>query len=258
MGAVLNVHDSMQIEVHDVDTSISDSLREQGVHEPNLTSYVRQSVAPGDHVVDVGANIGYFTLLFASLASDDGHVTAFEPDPTNADLLCENIERNDFNDRNVTVVREAVTDEVGTTSLHQHAESSGAHSVDESVVRDGSEIDVRETTVDASLTEPVDFVKIDVEGAEPRVLDGLSDTIQTDRPTLVFELAPPIWSVSPADLLHSLERRDYVFKCTDTNGIHDVDSETLTQFYTDHCEDDEVCWVNVVAEPSNVSSELEQ
>src|SRR3989344_3364089 len=75
-----------------------DSLRLSilGVHEPYQTEIIMKNVKRGDVVLDVGANIGYYTLLFAKLVGPEGIVFAFEPDPTNFSILKKNVETNNY------------------------------------------------------------------------------------------------------------------------------------------------------------------
>src|SRR5437867_3185244 len=84
------------------DSVVSPTLRHFGVFEPFETQLVQQMVRPGDVVLDVGANIGYYTLIFAELVGEQGHVYAFEPDPRNFAFLAKNVHSNRY--RNVTLV----------------------------------------------------------------------------------------------------------------------------------------------------------
>jgi FkbM family methyltransferase len=134
---------------------------------------------PGDVVWDVGANIGWFSLLAARAVGDAGMVTAFEPSVTNASWLERNGVRNGLQ---VTVVCAAVSDTSGwarfdgSTSLGGHLSSSGRSvvptvSLDEWAAEHGSPA----------------FVKIDVEGAEVAVLKGAKRLLAGDRPVILCE-----------------------------------------------------------------------
>lgn len=244
----ISIHDGLHIEIHETDTSISDSLRKTGVHEPNLTAYFKETVQTDDHILDIGANIGYFSLLFASLTEVSGQVIAAEPDPTNIVLLERNIERNGFDHDSVGIVQKAISDHIGTTKFYRDSKSKGAHSIEQTDNTDGDSITVETTTVDELIDSTIDIIKIDVEGAENRVLDGATNTIQEYRPVIVFEMAPPIWSSSPVETLQGLKQQGYKFRCIDTEGIRNVTPSLLVEFYEEHKQSNQVNWINVIAE----------
>lgn len=76
------------------DFAIAGSLYSEGTWEPAETAFVKSFLRPGMNVVDIGANLGYFTTLFASLVTAEGKVIAFEPNPQNYGLLKTNIANN--------------------------------------------------------------------------------------------------------------------------------------------------------------------
>src|SRR5882757_2876650 len=88
----------------------------QDRYEQNETALVRRLVEPGQSVVDVGANVGYYTLLFASLVGESGHVHAFEPFPANAHLLEKSIAENSLS-AVVSLRQKAIGDRAGTLRL---------------------------------------------------------------------------------------------------------------------------------------------
>ena len=98
---IVGLQHSLQLYVHgEQDQFVSRRIREHGVWEPYETSLVLRLLQPGDVFVDVGANIGYFSVLAASLVGDAGKVFAFEPDPDNFQLLCANAELNGLDELN--------------------------------------------------------------------------------------------------------------------------------------------------------------
>ena len=83
------------LQLHDErDRFVSRQLRDQGIWEPFETTLVMASLAPGSVFVDVGANIGYFSVVAADIVGEDGQVLAFEPDPDNFALLQANLALN--------------------------------------------------------------------------------------------------------------------------------------------------------------------
>ena len=99
------------------DLSLAPWLMLDGVWEEAITAVFRSLVAPGMTVVEVGANVGYFTLLAAELVGPRGRVHAFEPDPELFELLRDNVEVNAF-DHRVTLHRRAVADFHGEARFH--------------------------------------------------------------------------------------------------------------------------------------------
>ena len=150
-----------------------------------LAALVARTVPPESTVVDVGANIGLSTILLARAAR---RVVAFEPSPANAAYLRRNLLSNGI--ANVEVVAAAVSDQPGTLRFHQAQFGAGSHVVAAGhVLSDGiSAVEVPAVTLDAALTAPVSFIKIDTEGHEPDVLAGARAVLARDRPLVYAEV----------------------------------------------------------------------
>jgi FkbM family methyltransferase len=147
--------------------------------------------AASRHVVDVGANIGIFACLGASRLPAGGRLTAFEPVPSNLELLQRNLAQNGVSER-VTLEPVAVGEAAGETVIHLAAES-GNHSLAAQVTGDrGASLPVRVTTLDEHFAgDPsVDLLKIDVEGFDGYVLRGAARLIREQQPTLLVEFVP--------------------------------------------------------------------
>jgi len=114
---------------HKMYLDVKDALRLSinGVYEPFETELVRKEVKKGDVVLDIGANIGYYTLIFAKLVGQEGEVLAFEPDPNNFALLKKNIEINGY--RNVSLLQKAVSNRSGKIRLYLSDSNPGAHTI---------------------------------------------------------------------------------------------------------------------------------
>ena len=165
-------------------------------HEPATTHLFKESVRPGDVVVDLGANMGYFTLLAARLAGGEGHVYAFEPEPTNFAHLTQNIELNAY--RNVTAYQKAVADRFGSTKLFICTYDSGHHTINQfdgiAAYARGRPvtsqwIEIETVPLDDFLGETarhVDVLKMDIEGAEALALDGMQRILRENRSLRVF------------------------------------------------------------------------
>lgn len=175
------------------DLHISRQIRERGIWEPYESSLVQQYLQPGDVFLDVGANIGYFTVLAAACVGDRGHVYAFEPEPRNFQLLQDNIELNGFSSR-VTCRQAALAAKSGAGQLYLHPENLGDHQL-YGAGKDRSTVAVELLAgVDAISDRDVrlDLVKIDTQGAEQAVVEGLLPRLRESGGTLkmLIELTP--------------------------------------------------------------------
>jgi FkbM family methyltransferase len=138
-------------------------------------------LAPGMSVVDVGANIGYYTLMFHKVVGDAGRIICFEPESNNLRELKLNVSRNDL--RNVQVFEAAVGDKDGSIKF-----AGGINGT----ISDVGELEVPIYRLDSLIADHVDFVKIDVEGFEGAVLSGAEQVIERYRPTLFVEIHPDL------------------------------------------------------------------
>ena len=96
-----------------------------GVYEPLETRIFKRLINRNDVVFDVGANIGYYTLIATKLVGEKGRVFAFEPEPTNFSLLEKNVKLNGY--KNVVLMQKAVLNKTGKTKLYLHR-TAGGHS----------------------------------------------------------------------------------------------------------------------------------
>jgi len=169
----------VQTEEHKGMDGMAEELLFNGIHEPCTTALFKKLVKEGMTVVDIGANIGYFTLLAASLAGEKGKVFAFEPEPRNYALLVRNTELNGF--KNVIPLQMAVSNETGKVKLFL-AKDPSAHSIFRVAGVQRQEYSPKYIVVDAvSLDEffkdkdcTVDIIKMDAEGAEMIILEGMT------------------------------------------------------------------------------------
>jgi FkbM family methyltransferase len=172
-----------------------------GTYEPEYRRRFEQELRPGATVVDAGAHIGTYTLLASRAVGDAGRVIAIEPDPYNARALEANVRREGR--RNVAIVRKAVADAPGRAPFQQ---SLGTIS-SSFEAREGRgpfrELELEVTSVDTELAAiDVDalVVKLDVEGAEPRALAGMTETIARAASVALFlEVNPSALAVSGSD-----------------------------------------------------------
>lgn len=160
-----------------------------GLAEPAVQAELEQWLQPGMVFYDVGANIGFLTLIASRLVGAEGQVVAFEPLPDNAALLERNITLNKVT--NVLIVRRALSSRSGRARMTVPGGSDAGTraSLDSSADAAGPEVLV--SALD-EITEmrlrPPDLVKIDVEGAEADVVAGMQQTLHTAGPRLLIEI----------------------------------------------------------------------
>lgn len=159
---------------------ISLNLLVNKVYEPTQTKLVKRIIKPGNVVVDIGANIGYYTLLFAKLVGPQGKVYAFEPDINNFKLLSKNIKANPYN--NIILENKAVSDVTGKIKLYLSKDGTGAHKI-HNKKNDREFIYVDSIALDdyfRSKKINIDFIKMDIEGAEVKALKGMKKLISSN------------------------------------------------------------------------------
>ncbi|MES2995135.1 MAG: FkbM family methyltransferase [Patescibacteria group bacterium] len=197
--------------LHPHDPVISGALM-LGVYEPFQMEVFRSYVQEGDTVLDIGANIGLYTLIAAKQAGAAGHVFAFEPERENFSILSENIQANDLT--TAEAVQCAVSDASGTGALFISEDNKGNHSlIDDS--GSGTTQPVETIRMDDWLEERgvtnVGVIKIDIQGAEPRAFAGMERTLRESR-ALFTEYEPAILrgsGTNPMSMLESLRAYGY-------------------------------------------------
>jgi len=152
--------DSMQEIMADVKLKLS----RDGNWEEKTEETMRQEVKEGNAVVDIGASIGYFTLLMAKLVGKSGTVYCIEPTPNQFIYLKHNIIQNGFEDR-VLGLNIAASDQNGSIAIQCNACSPNK---------------LLGWRLDDILPEKVDFIKMDIDGSETKALKGLIKTIENN------------------------------------------------------------------------------
>jgi FkbM family methyltransferase len=181
--------------------AILDFLRGGNPYEPHIANLFVRVLAAGDVAVDVGANIGFFTVLASILVGPTGRVVAFEPGAENLARLRANLAFNNCN--NVTIIEKAVTNRVGEVEFFINSGNAGGNALWDIGQWPGYlekcgvpvRVAVPATTLDAEweqlrLPAPK-VIKIDTEGADQRVLEGASGLLARHKPRFVIaELHP--------------------------------------------------------------------
>lgn len=179
-----------------------------GFWESWLTRFIARTVRPGWTVVDVGANCGYYSILMADLVGPEGRVVAVEPHPDAVNLLRRSTILNGFADR-IRISEAAAGDGDGRATLYAQTASAGGSSL---VARFGelgpdcARIEVAKVRFDTLLADEdrVDFIKIDAEGSEDRIVAGMEAVLARHRPALALEFNAA-WYEDPAGFLGRLQ-----------------------------------------------------
>ena len=194
-----------------------------GSHEPAKTAFVRRQVTRGMNVLDIGANIGWFTINMAMLVGSGGRVDAFEPREDIAHYLRRTVAENKLG--NVVVHRCALADANGdgTIAFDEQDDNPGStHLLVGEPPPGATTKEVALRRLDSMVWAGVDFIKIDVEGAEKLVLDGAEIVLSRDRPLILSGIREPLLRrtsrVSVADYLAYFAGIDYEIRKLLPNG----------------------------------------
>ena len=193
-----------------------------GVYEKNETELFRSKIKPAMTIIDIGANLGYYTVIASCSAGERGLVIAFEPEPNFFKLLSKNIIRNNL--KNVAIFEMAIADKNGEADLFLSEENKGNNSLISSEKLD-SFVSVKTATLDDFLSAKkiamVDMIKMDIEGAEILALEGMKNTLAKYRPLLFLEFSPhSIIKINrnPMDFLSTLRGIGYsIFEINKTH-----------------------------------------
>ena len=177
-------------------------------YEKFETDLFKRQIKEGMTVVDLGAHLGYYTLIAAKLVGWRGEVFAFEPEPYNYGLLIRNIATNGYS--NVIAVQKAVSNRVGSARLFLSRDNSGDHRMYDS--HDGRDsIEIETVTLDKFFKDKsngIDVIKMDVQGAEMAALQGMGNIIKKNASLKIITEFWPIglrrFAYSPEGYLNSL------------------------------------------------------
>lgn len=186
-----------KIRINDVDMIVSPDDLDVGAHlvngeyEPHVTKVFRQQITHRKmNIIDLGANIGYFTMLAASMIDPDGQIFAVEPSADNVKLIELSRRQNEFN--NIQIINTAVGETIGILGLN------GSYSNGTTASLSNNEQSLLDSTVVPCLPldnlipaeTRIDLIKIDVEGYEYRALLGAQRLLSTWHPIIISEFSP--------------------------------------------------------------------
>lgn len=187
-------------------------------YEPHVTAMLQRELRPDSVFVDIGANMGWFTLLAARIITT-GRVIAIEPNWANVQLVYRSLLQNDF--RHVTLYPCAITAAPTILEL-QHTRSNGRVAAPTEISQwvdysQGIRLD------DLLAAEPkIDVIKMDIEGHEPIALDGMQKTLRQHHPVLLTEFHPHAIqtnaNAAPTDYLEALLGLGYQLAVIESAG----------------------------------------
>jgi FkbM family methyltransferase len=197
-----------------------------GRYAPELVALLAELVQPGDSVMDVGAQLGYISSILARLVGSNGRVHSFEPDPNALLHLRRTIEANGLTW--VKIFTFAAADRAGELTFNLSPQLGWSTAVNHTHYDDLTPVQVRGVRIDdldaaGEIRRPVTFVKLDVEGFESSVLDGLQAVLARDRPSIITEVNPVMLrprGQTSADLLARIIPHGYsVYQIGPAHGI---------------------------------------
>lgn len=187
-----------------------------GVWEPPITDCIRRRLTVGDTFIDVGANIGYFSLLASTLVGDSGKVVSIEASPTIFRVLEHHLETNGV--LNARTINYAVLDQESTVSLFRGSAGNSGQTTTRLIVGREFECEVKADRLDRLITaqevRTARIIKIDVEGAEWAVIAGMVAVLENGRDDLeiIVEVSPESLAVldrTPQDLFSVFAKHGY-------------------------------------------------
>nr|WP_280818771.1 class I SAM-dependent methyltransferase [Thiorhodococcus minor] len=234
------------------DLAVGKHLLAGTAYEPHVAGLFRRRLSAGGAAIDIGANIGYFSMLAASLVGPSGYVLAVEPSASNVKLIEASRRRNAFTQLHVLLA--AAGEELGLLAYNSSHSNGIAGAAAETLDGLLSETLVPKIPLDLVVApeRQIDLVKVDVEGGEYLALRGLEQTLKRCHPTIVFAFSPhALTAVSGGDwkaIFHWLTDLGYRFaELTSEEALAwTQDSQLLLGRF----EASGIDHIDVVAEPS--------
>lgn len=175
---ILTEYEDIKIYVPTDDEIIGTSIILTGLWEKYVTNLFKKFIKPGMNVMDIGASYGYFSLISAKLVGPEGNVFAFEPEPSQYDLLVQSMNLNDFN--NIKPFKIALSNKSGKSIAYLR----------KNIPEEVETITLDEFYNSKILDHKIDFVKIDVDGSEGSIIEKSDVFLTNNNPRIILEFWP--------------------------------------------------------------------
>lgn len=182
-----------EFHVHPDDELLSNIVRGKNAYSTGDVAVFKKFLKPGDVFIDVGANIGWYSVVASLVLGETGKILAIEPEPRNLELLRKNLAgvKTPYE-----IHAAAVSDEKGTAELYLSPDNFGDHSL----VLDGFKhvsrqkvsvpLERLESLITAEDFKKTGLLKMDIQGSEPKALVGMSSLLRLHRPVMFIEFSP--------------------------------------------------------------------
>jgi FkbM family methyltransferase len=215
------------------DGLVTDRLMAEGFWERNITLRIIRDLHGGMRAIDIGANVGYFSVLMADLVGDEGRLYVFEPTPSLGASLQRSLCLNYFDHRFTLVTSPlAEADDREVTFFVPRGDTKNARITDRSPAEmgEGRGIVLKTRKLDSVITpgERIDLIKVDVEGAELRVWNGMRRVVRENRGIVIILEFNARRPYDPQELLESIEREGFPLAFIDDLGdVRPISRERL-------------------------------
>lgn len=205
------------------DVYVSKAIAFSGTYEETETRFFKKKIKDKMNVIDIGANLGYFTILFSKLVGPQGKVFAFEPNPKYFEMLEKNKKEN--HGYNIITINKAVADFNGKSKFYLSKINFGDNRLPGDLIKDTDHnrdiIDVDVIKLDDFTNDKIDFLKIDAQGAEMKIINGATQTILDNSK---LEMIVEFW---PSGLLAQGTKPEYFLKRIEDLGFNIYDLSNL-------------------------------
>lgn len=208
------------------DRQVGAVIARDRVYEPHVTGEIQRLLRPGHVFLDIGANVGYYTIMAGQLVGAQGHVIAFEPNLQNCELIHRSVAANGLT--NVMLHPYALAEARETLRLAVGEDSTRGRLLDKAAGQP-LDLDVDVLPVEAVVLDDylgalpqLDVVKMDIEGAEPRALRGMTQLVRQLRPVIVTDFSPYLIQetsrTAPESFVQALLDLDYQVRVLPASG----------------------------------------
>jgi FkbM family methyltransferase len=182
---------------------VGSRIYEGSFHEEELAGFIDKKVSKSNLIFDIGAHIGSITIIFRENVGQEGEIHAFEPNPESYEMMLDTVKQNEFT--NIEMHHCAVSDSEGKVKISKNAGNTGKSSIK----RDAEEV----TEVDSipavkifnQVEGTVDWLKIDIEGAELEVLQNLDHNDKLSQVSnIILELHPELLEESELKIIYEI------------------------------------------------------